>query len=73
MENEKYLTEQIITYLGNKRAFLQDLDKVINVIKQELKKDKLKIGDLFSGSGIVSRNFKKDAELLVTNDMEYYS
>lgn len=73
MENQDFLTTQIITYLGNKRTFLQDLDNIVNTIKIELNKDKLKMGDLFSGSGIVARNFKKDAELLITNDMEYYS
>jgi len=73
MENKDFLTTQIITYLGNKRTFLQDLDEIINAIKIELNKDKLNMGDLFSGSGIVARNFKKDADLLITNDIEYYS
>lgn len=73
MEREDFLTTQIITYIGNKRSFLNMLDNVTETIKQELQQDKLKIGDLFSGSGIVARNYKKDAELLVTNDMEYYS
>ena len=73
MENQKYLTEQIITYIGNKRTFLEDIGDVIKDICEDIGKDKLKIGDLFSGSGIVSRSFKKYAELLITNDLEKYS
>lgn len=73
MEREDFLTTQIITYIGNKRSFLGMLDDITETIKEELRQNKLRIGDLFSGSGIVARNYKKDAELLVTNDMEYYS
>lgn len=73
MEKIEFLTEQIITYIGNKRSFLGLIDQVIDNIKIELQQERLRIGDLFSGSGIVARNFKKDASLLVTNDMEYYS
>lgn len=73
MENKEYLTNQIITYLGNKRSFLDTLNDIINDIKNELGQDKVRIGDLFSGSGIVARSFKQHAKLLITNDMEYYS
>lgn len=73
MEREDFLTTQIITYIGNKRSFLDMLDDITETVKKDLHQDKLRIGDLFSGSGIVARNYKKDAKLLVTNDMEYYS
>ena len=73
MEREDFLTTQIITYIGNKRSFLDMLDDITEIVKKDLHQDKLRIGDLFSGSGIVARNYKKDAKLLVTNDMEYYS
>lgn len=71
-ENEAFLTEQIITYLGNKRALLDFIGTGINEIKNELKKDKLDCIDVFSGSGIVSRYLKKFANNLYVNDMEDY-
>lgn len=72
-ENEEYLTKSIITYLGNKRNLLKFIDQSTEYIKEKLGKDKLTIVDLFSGSGIVARNYKKDAELIITNDLEYYN
>lgn len=72
-ENKDYLTKSIITYLGNKRNLLSFIDKSTEYVKKELEKEKLTIVDLFSGSGIVARNYKKDAELIITNDLEYYN
>lgn len=72
-ENKDYLTKSIITYLGNKRNLLNFIDKSTEYVKKELEKEKLTIVDLFSGSGIVARNYKKDAELIITNDLEYYN
>lgn len=72
-ENEKFLTEQIITYIGNKRSLLDFIGKGINFIKQDSGKDKLVIADIFSGSGIVARYLKQHASTLITNDLEDYS
>ena len=36
MENKRYLTEQIITYLGNKRSLLNEIGKEIKKIQKEL-------------------------------------
>jgi adenine-specific DNA-methyltransferase len=72
-ENEKYLTNQIITYLGNKRTLLSFIGEVINYVRKELSKDKLDIFDVFSGSGIVSRYFKKFSNHLYVNDLEDYA
>lgn len=67
-----YLTTQIITYMGNKRKLLDKIENVlINLEKKEGKK--LSIGDGFSGSGIVSRLFKRHADKLYTNDIADYS
>lgn|GEM_PF-2209263 len=41
-ENKEFLTEQIITYIGNKRGFLDFIGQTIKRIKKELKKDKMK-------------------------------
>lgn len=73
MENEKYLTEQIITYLGNKRKLLKFIDIEVKEILNALNKDKAIICDLFSGSGIVARQLKQYSETLYVNDLEKYS
>ncbi len=73
MENNEYLSSQIITYIGNKRALLKFIDSVVLKIKKELSKDKMVIGDLFSGSGIVSRYFKQYSYDLYVNDIEDYA
>lgn len=72
MEKNNYLSSQIITYLGNKRKLLHFIGDVINDVKVELKKEKLKIADLFSGSGVVSRYFTSIASELHSNDLESY-
>ena len=72
-ENEDYLTNQIITYIGNKRSLLDFIGESVNKVKQELNKDKLDIIDIFSGSGIVARYLKSSSNLLITNDLEEYS
>lgn len=73
MEDEKYLTEQIITYLGNKRSLLTFIGDAVNTVRKEIKKDKLDIFDVFAGSGVVSRFFKQFSNNLYTNDLEDYS
>lgn len=73
MENEKYLTEQIITYIGNKRSLLSFIGNSVELVKQELGKDKLDTFDVFSGSGIVSRFLKQYSDNLYTNDFEDYA
>lgn len=71
-ENPAYLTEQIITYLGNKRALLDFIGHAIRLVRQELNKEKIDIADVFSGSGVVSRYCKQYASSLYTNDLEAY-
>lgn len=73
MENEKYLSEQIITYLGNKRKLLDNIAQEVEAILQELGKEKAIICDLFSGSGVVARKLKQYSSRLYTNDLEEYS
>lgn len=72
-EPDEYLTKQIITYMGNKRKVLPHIEKVLIEIKEKLGKDKLTIGDGFSGSGIVSRMLKRHASELYSNDLAGYS
>jgi len=73
MEQKNYLTNQIITYLGNKRSLLPYIEKEIKIIQQKLKKEKTINVDLFSGSGIVARLMKKYSSKLIVNDLEKYS
>ena len=73
MENEKYLTQQVVTYLGNKRNLLDFIGESIKDIKKELSKDKLVTFDGFAGSGIVSRYLKQHSSKVYSNDMEKYS
>jgi adenine-specific DNA-methyltransferase len=71
-ENEAFLTEQIITYIGNKRSLLDFIGKATEIVKTELRKEKLDIVDVFSGSGVVSRYFKQFSDNLYINDLEDY-
>ena len=73
LENEDFLTSQIITYLGNKRALLDFIGKAVDVVKEELNKDKLITADLFSGSGIVARYLKQFSSEIHVNDLEDYA
>ncbi len=72
-EKPEYLSEQIITYIGNKRALLDFIGVAVSEVKHDLKKDKLDIVDFFSGSGIVSRYMKQHADKLYVNDLEKYA
>ena len=72
-EKKEYLTNQLITYIGNKRALLNFIDIGIRKVQKKLQKNKLKMFDVFSGSGIVARYFKQYSDLLIVNDLEKYS
>ncbi len=72
-ENEDYLTKQIITYIGNKRSLLGFIEQGVYLAQKRLGKKKLRIFDVFSGSGIVARHFKRHASLLIANDLEEYA
>ena len=72
-ENPAYLTEQLITYIGNKRALLPFIGQGVEIVRRALCKDKLSCLDVFSGSGIVSRYLKQFASFIAANDMETYS
>jgi len=72
-ENPAYLSEQLITYLGNKRALLGDIAKALEQVKRRLGKQRLRLFDAFSGSGAVSRLFKSHASYLAGSDIEDYA
>jgi len=71
--NQPYFTEQIITYIGNKRALLDFIKQGVNHVQQELNQQTISTFDVFSGSGIVSRFLKNQSSSIYTNDMENYA
>ena len=72
-EDGDYLSRQIITYIGNKRALLGQIGQVVEGVKGRLGKERLRVFDVFSGSGIVSRYLKAHASTLISNDIEDYA
>ena len=72
-EKREFLTQQLITYIGNKRSLLNFIGDRIRKVQKRLHKDKLNMFDVFSGSGIVARYFKQYSDLLIVNDLEKYS
>ncbi len=72
-EDPPYLSNQLLTYLGNKRALLNNIAQAVGRVKCRLGKDRLRVFDVFAGSGVVSRFLKAHASLLVSNDFEDYA
>jgi adenine-specific DNA-methyltransferase len=72
-EDPEYLSRQLITCIGNKRALLGHIGRAVERVKHRLGKTRLRVLDAFSGSGVVSRFLKAHASLLVSNDLEDYA
>ena len=72
-ENPAFLEEQLITYIGNKRLLLPFIGEAVRKVQRLLGKDKLRILDLFTGTGIVARYLKQFSSTLFVNDLETYS
>ena len=72
-ENEDFLTQQLITYIGNKRSLLEFIGNGVDIVRKRLNKNRITSFDVFSGSGVVSRYLKKYSERIITNDLEEYS
>ncbi len=73
MENPDYLSQQLITYLGNKRALLDFVSKGLRRVLTRLGQTKISTFDVFSGSGVVARYLKQFSSRLIANDLERYS
>jgi adenine-specific DNA-methyltransferase len=72
-EDPAYLSQQLITYIGNKRALLPFIGKGLEQVKARLGKERLACLDLFSGTGVVARYLKQHASHITANDLEAYS
>jgi len=66
-----YLTEQLIAYIGNKRALLPFLHEVF--ARLELPGSRTLFLDPFAGSGAVARLARMMGFAVEANDWEYYS
>lgn len=72
-ENPDFLQNQLITYIGNKRALLDFIGSALSLVQKRLGRQKLTCLDLFAGSGIVSRYLKQYSSSITVNDLEKYS
>lgn len=72
-ENPRFLREQIVTYLGNKRSLLGLIGRGVQRVRRRLGGRPLRCFDAFAGSGIVSRYLKHFSSCLYSNDIEPYS
>ena len=73
LDDADYLSQQLITYLGNKRSLLQFIGTGLQRVLARLGKSKIATFDVFSGSGVVARYFKRYSSNLLVNDLERYS
>ena len=69
---DKYLKENLIAYIGNKRRLLSFIENTVLNILENNKNIKTAL-DLFAGSGSVSRLLKTFNLEVYSNDWEYYS
>jgi len=72
-EDAGYLSDQLLTYIGNKRLLLNNIAQAVERVKCRLGKRRLRAFDVFAGSGVVSRFLKAHASLLISNDFEDYA
>ncbi len=72
-EDPAFLSEQLITYIGNKRSLLPFLAGPIERVKRRIGARRMVCADLFAGSGVVARYLKQHSSLLLVNDLEAYS
>ena len=72
-EDPDYLSRQLVTYLGNKRALLGNIALALSRVQARLGRRKLRALDAFAGSGVVSRFLKAHCAYLASNDIEDYA
>lgn len=66
-DEQSYISQQMISYLGNKRKLIENIKKYVLLVKPKT------CLDGFVGSGVVSRMLKGYCDKLIVNDLESYS
>lgn len=61
-----------MNYIGSKYKLSDFISSSVKSIVGENLSDKI-FCDLFAGTGVVGRNFKKEVKKVISNDMEFYS
>jgi adenine-specific DNA-methyltransferase len=72
-EDPKFLTQQLVTYIGNKRSLRAHIEAAVGHVRSDLGGRRIRAFDAFSGSGVISRLLKAHADFLVANDIEDYA
>ena len=70
-ENPAYLSESLITYLGNKRALVRPIESVVWHVRRLLGGRRLRSCDPFAGSGV--RMLKQHSDYQISNNFEAYA
>ena len=68
-----FLQQALLTCIGNKRKLVQSILIVVKEVAVRLGKERLRLVDGCTGSGVVARHLLPLAEVLYVNDLEYYS
>ncbi|QXI66241.1 Modification methylase FokI (plasmid) [Paracoccus marcusii] len=72
-EDSDYLSEQLITYIGNKRRLIPMIEQSLRLAMREVAGPNPSFADVFAGTGVVSRMARAYAKTLYVNDFEEYS
>jgi len=72
LEDPRFLKEQLLTYIGNKRSLLSQIRGAVLEVSETLGR-RPRCLDAFAGSGVVSRLFKSQASHVISNDLEAYA
>lgn len=73
LEDPRFLSEQLVTCIGNKRSLLDFIGSGVERVRSRLGGRRLDSLDAFSGSGIVARFLKRFSRRLIANDLELYA
>jgi adenine-specific DNA-methyltransferase len=73
MSKHAYVFQPMLTCIGNKRKLVPHIKAIVDEVATMLGKSKLRLGDAFAGSTVVSRELACSAEALWSNDLESYS
>lgn len=73
IEEDKYVMQNMLTCIGNKRKLVNNIKEIALKVSTILSKPKLNIVDGFSGSSVVSRKLSYICENIYCNDMERYA